>query len=101
MQGVNLDCAVVTTLHTASHCAMDPRSCGFPDMSGKFDAHRDCNVIGGNFGRKVHSGVPYGVGLNKIGGGLFVVEWRADRISAWFFTHGHEPKDYLSGSPDP
>ena len=103
IEGANLQTETITTLHTRPGCAMNPDCPRFPEMTGKFHpTNRNCDTeANGNSGCSVKSGIPYGEPLNAMGGGVFVMEWRELKISAWFFKHGEEPDNYLAGHPDP
>lgn len=103
IEGGNLQTQVQTTLHAKPGCKMEPSCALYPNMTGEFKGHTDCNTeIDGNSGCAIFGPEnSYGAPLNARGGGVIVAEWREEQVSAWFFEHGKEPADLISNSPEP
>lgn len=43
----------------------------------------------------------FGDNFNKIGGGVFALEWTSSHIRMWFWARPVIPKDITSGTPNP
>jgi hypothetical protein len=56
-----------------------------------------------NTGCSIHSNTEnsFGTNFNKIGGGVYAMEWTSKAISVYFFPRSSIPADITSGSPDP
>ncbi|KAH8675700.1 concanavalin A-like lectin/glucanase domain-containing protein [Xylariales sp. PMI_506] len=88
IEGVNSATSNTFTLHTSAGCTV---------------SQGNCNAGNGNTGcgEQISNTQSYGSGFNKIGGGVYAVEWTSQAISVWFFPRSEIPADITSGSPNP
>jgi hypothetical protein len=96
IEGVNQDLTNHVALHTAPDCTVQPGA-----QTGKFDT-TDCDAtVDGNAGCGGYSSSfsSYGNGFNKLGGGVYAMDWRAEGIRVWSFSMGNIPSDILAGHP--
>ena len=106
IEGANLQTRVQTTLHakaSESDCKMEPQCALYPNMTGTFHSHTNCDAsLDGNAGCAIFGADgTYGEPLNKQGGGVIVTQWLEHQISVWFFPHGEEPPDLIADAPRP
>ncbi|QIW95818.1 hypothetical protein AMS68_001336 [Peltaster fructicola] len=91
------------TLHTTSGCSMNVKrkqtgSTVTTDCYNGTDSNAGCGVSGATD--------TVGQAFNKIGGGIYAMEWRNEGIRVWFFQRGSIPSDIPSSvsnstAPDP
>jgi len=93
LEGINTQSSSAITLHTGKECIISnngsaPTTSLFNDScNGKIGCRQETN--GKN---------NYGAGFNAAGGGIYVVEWTDEAISAWFFSRDSHQAASLSSS---
>jgi hypothetical protein len=83
-------------LHTSPGCTVSGGA-----QTGNFDS-TDCDAsVDGNVGCGGYSSSlsSYGDEFNKLGGGVYAMDWRAEGIRVWSFSRGNVPQDILAGNP--
>ena len=96
IEGVNQDLTNHVALHTSAGCTVSGGA-----QTGNFDT-TDCDAnVDGNAGCGGYSSSSssYGDGFNKLGGGVYAMDWRAEGIRVWSFSRGNIPQDILAGNP--
>lgn len=85
IEGVNSQSQNKMSLHTSDGCSVTQGDC---------QGNQGCSVDAGGSGS-------YGNGFNSANGGTYAMEWTSSQISVWFFSHGSEPGDLNSATPNP
>ena len=101
IEGVDLQTADMTTLHTLRGCDFThaPR-----DYSGYPHRQKNCDhSINGNAGCSISPNTPnsYGAPFNQAKGGLYAMEWTQNGIKTWFWSEGSIPPNAMSNYPNP
>lgn len=94
IEGVNNQAANGITLHAAKGCNMDVSG----SESTQNQTAADCEDDTAGCGQATTSANNYGNEFNANGGGVYVVEWTTQSISAWFFPRGSDLATTLSKS---
>lgn len=103
LEGVNDQTHNGMTLHTAPGCKIGADTSIF---AGQVTTP-DCDVNAKNQSKNVGCSIEhpstdsYGVGLNKIGGGVYATQWTDEAISVYYFPRGSIPDDILGDAPNP
>jgi len=102
IEGVNLNTADITTLHTEPGCVITALDKSL--MNGTVDTN-NCSTIFPFNGCSV-TGIPnsYGTPFNLAGGGVYATQWNATVagfIKIWFWSRAQIPSDITSNSPNP
>jgi len=96
IEGVNVQTADQTTLHTNAGCDMSKVD------KNSYTGHAvGTNCLGNNGCGIVANSMNYGAPFNSAGGGVYVMEWSTDFIRTYYFPRGSIPADILSGNPQP
>ena len=100
LEGVNDQKTNKVTLHTAPRCVME-RDASTLETSAFHTA--DCGQNGGfiGCGFDTDNEMSYGTAFNRIGGGVYVLEWSSSLIRVFFFPRHLIPSDILSQAPSP
>ncbi len=96
IEGVNQDLTNHVALHTSSGCTVQGGA-----QTGRFETTNcDANAAGNaGCGGYSPSSSSYGEGFNKLGGGVYAMDWRSEGIRVWSFSRGNVPQDILAGNP--
>ncbi|KAL1656998.1 hypothetical protein SLS61_000037 [Didymella pomorum] len=103
LEGVNDQTHNGMTLHTAPGCKIGADTSIFAGEVTTID----CDVNAKNQSKNVGCSIEhpstdsYGVGLNKIGGGVYATQWTDEAISVYYFPRGSVPDDVLGDAPNP
>jgi len=110
IEGIDLNTAVGTSLHTSNGCSMANESASlftghwgmapgnksatncFINAPGQYN-NQGCGITGAENS--------YGFPFNKAGGGVYVLEWNPEELRAWLFLRNAIPADITSGNPNP
>ncbi|KAF2642369.1 hypothetical protein P280DRAFT_395567 [Massarina eburnea CBS 473.64] len=101
IEAVNTDTTNHMTLHTSDGCSITgaggqgrvvTQNC-FVGAAGQ-PANAGCGV-------ESASAASFGSPVNAAGGGVYAMEWTAERIAVWFFPRGSVMGDLVAGTPDP
>ncbi|KAF9654282.1 glycoside hydrolase family 16 protein [Thelephora ganbajun] len=104
IEGVNDYTNNQATLHTNPGCGLastDPRALS---ISGTLVGGMDCAVgstSNQGCGVRANSNTTYGAGFNRIGGGVYAMQWDSSGISVFFFPRGSIPADIVAEAPQP
>ncbi|ORY66278.1 concanavalin A-like lectin/glucanase domain-containing protein [Pseudomassariella vexata] len=86
LEGVNSQTSNIMTLHTSEGCSFSQGDC---------QGNQGCSS-------KTNDSTSYGAGMNKIGGGVYAIEWTSQAISIWWFPRTKStPADIDAGTPSP
>jgi len=96
VEGVNQALTNHVALHTSNGSIVSESV-----QTGKFDMTNCFAYAANNAGCGGYNPSPfsYGDGFNEMGGGVYVVDWRAEGIRVWSFPRKYIPHDILSGKP--
>eukprot|EP00930_Biecheleria_cincta_P003176 TRINITY_DN104109_c0_g1_i1.p1 TRINITY_DN104109_c0_g1~~TRINITY_DN104109_c0_g1_i1.p1 ORF type:complete len:409 (-),score=33.35 TRINITY_DN104109_c0_g1_i1:191-1417(-) len=99
IEGVNVDSAVKTTLHTKKGCDQS-YNVKPSDFTGSW-VFPNCDIRAGFGCQQIGPEDSFGQSLNRNGGGTFAAEWdpKMGRFRTWFWRAGSEPADVLARSP--
>jgi len=96
IEGVNLQMADQTTLHTNTGCDMSKVD------KNMYTGHSVAtNCLGNNGCGIVANTNNYGAPFNAANGGVYVMEWTTDFIRTFYFPRNAIPGDIGSGTPNP
>ncbi|KAI1176911.1 glycoside hydrolase family 16 protein [Nemania sp. FL0916] len=95
IEGVNMQTNTSITLHTAPGCKFSQDSFSSADCGSPGDGTTGCGTTTENV-------KTFGAGFNKIGGGVYALQWTSKAINIFFFPRtGKIPSDIQKGKPDP
>jgi len=98
IEGVNAQSTDSITLHTAAGCTIaNPNS-----QSGTNTLTTNCNQDNANTGCGVSTANTnaFGAGFNRVGGGVYAMQWASSGIYVWFFQRGSIPSDITEENPN-
>ena len=98
IEGVNTATSNTISGHTSSGCTITNTGSGITSTSTCDSSGSDNTGCGILDSGDVSS---YGDGFNKIGGGVYAVQWTSSGFSIWFFHRGTIPATINSANPDP
>ncbi|KAI9829913.1 MAG: hypothetical protein M1826_005335 [Phylliscum demangeonii] len=98
IEAVNRDTNNHLSLHTADRCHMTGATALTNSTGDNCFAFANGNAGCGAYDPNPQS---FGAGFNRIGGGVYAVEWTSQHIAIWFFPRDRIPKNVLSPQPDP
>ena len=108
LEGVNDQVGNHMTLHTSEGCSIGNASTSSPaeNFTGQLGT-TNCDVKAPdqptNAGCQISNPDPaaFGTGFNKVGGGVYAMEWTSASISIWHFPRASIPSDLSSNATNP
>jgi len=102
VEGVNNYTNNQLTIHTNPGCSLPSTNSANLAITGSVVGGTNCAAAQtGNQGCGVRApnNNTFGVGFNRIGGGVYATQWDKDGITIWFFPRGSIPTDISAGAP--
>ncbi|KKA27451.1 hypothetical protein TD95_005409 [Thielaviopsis punctulata] len=97
IEGANLDTTDHITLHTGPNCKITNTGSA---TTTKLE-NGDCNTSSGTVGCSQTTTAPIGSEFNKVGGGVYALDWTSDAIAVYYFARDAIPEDITSETPNP
>ena len=103
IEGINMNTKNQYTIHTAPGCSIDTSAPLLAQGLRSNIGGKDCSAEHGHGGCSFFDSDDdsYGHGLNKAGGGVFVMQWESSGIKIWRFPPDHVPNDLKRQEPNP